>query len=113
MPLATLYEVPRTTEDLHGWSFAHMAHHRDICRAVYEQFNGHVLSEYVLDPLNPEESQVWLAQHQAMHQQMDAVLGIAGYDLMGVDWLDPEQVPDWIRKNAVEHAYAGKVLNIG
>ena len=110
--VASLYNVPTNDAELETWSFVHQAHHRDILRQIQAVY-GQQLSEYALDPMDPENLQVWLDQHQDMHQQMDAVLGIAGYNLDQVEWSDPGNRAGWLFLNAQEHVQAAAKLGIG
>jgi hypothetical protein len=48
-----------------------------------------------------------------MHNQMDAVLGIAGYDLSEVHFDNPDLLTGWIQLNANEHYLAANTLEIG
>lgn len=110
--IAALYNVPSTLSEMNSWAFAHAAHHRDINRVIY-QLVGTVLAENILDPLNPNDIGVWLYQHQLMHDQFESVLGIAGYDLLDVDWQDPAELAGWIHLNADSHQQAANILQIG
>lgn len=112
MSLAGLFNVPQTPDQLAEWSFINAAAHADINRVVFQDFNI-TLASYVLDPINQADLQNWLALHQIMHQQMDAVLGIAGYDLFDVDLTDRGQFAAWIQDHAAEHLQAGQILNLG
>ncbi len=93
--LADLYNVPTTNEERAQWSFAHMTHHRDINRRIYELIKV-ALPEYILDPVNPENSGEWEYQHQLMHDNENAILGIQGQDLTGMDWKDQRLLAAWI-----------------
>lgn len=110
--IAALYNVPSNESEFNSWSFAHAAHHRDINRTIYLA-TGTLLQDYVLDPFNPQNIGVWLYQHQLMHENQDAVLGISGYDLLDVDWKDQDQLAGWILLNATEHMQAANILRIG
>ena len=110
--IASLFNVPSNETELNSWAFAHAAHHRDINRTIYLA-TGRELPEFVLDPFNPKESGVWLYQHQVMHQNQDAALGISGYDLLEVDFTDAGQFAGWILLNANEHVQAADILRIG
>lgn len=116
MGLATLYNTPQDPVSLAEWSFAHASHHVDIIRFITEQdsakLGGQVLVSYVLDPLDPENTVLWQYQHQIMHNQMNAVLGIVGQNLTGVDWRDPEALSQFIDDNASEHLQANRILGI-
>lgn len=110
--IAALFNVPSDAAELNSWAFAHAAHHRDINRTIFQQ-TGATLLESVLDPLDPRDIGVWLYQHQQMHQQFEPILGIAGYDLLEVQWDDPQELAGWILLNADSHFQAANVLGIG
>lgn len=112
MPLATISEPPHDSEGLATWAFSHMAHHRDIIRVIRERF-AIVLPEFCLDPLDPKDPSLWVFQHQVMHQQMDAVLGIAPFNLSLVDWSNLQSLEPWIAANSIEHDQAGLILQLG
>jgi len=110
--LATLFRIPQTPEEFSLWSFAHAAHHRDIIRLIF-QTQSKRLDEYVLDPLNPVDMGNWPYLHQTMHQQMDTVLGIKGFDLSTIDWQDADLMSGWFNQHANEHYQAGAILKLG
>lgn len=110
--IAALYNVPGTESEFLSWSFVNAAHHRDINRVIY-QLVGLVLTEYQLDPFDPNNPGVWLYQHQLMHENQNAALGIAGYDLLDVDWQDPAERAGWIQLHFNEHLQAANILRIG
>lgn len=112
MSLAGLFNVPQTPDQLAQWSFINAAAHVDINRVIFQR-TGTVIASFVLDPINSDELENWLANHQIMHQQMDAALGIAGYDLFDVDWTDRGQFAAWVQAHANEHMQAGQILNLG
>lgn len=111
MGLATLYNAPTDIQSLMEWSFSHADHHRNIIRFVLAQKNV-VLLPFVLDPINPDDVAVWEYQHQIMHNQFNKVLGIAGQNLIGIDWRDPEALSQFIDDNASEHLQANQILGI-
>lgn len=110
--VAALYNVPSTQAELDDWAFAHAAHHRDINRRIY-QLRGQQLPEFILDPFDTNDSGTWLYQHQAMHTNQDALLGISGYDLLDIDFRDKNEFAGWIFLNADEHVQAANILEIG
>ncbi len=112
MSVAALFNVPRTGDELNEWGFSHMANHRDIIRLIY-QIEKVALPEYCLDPINPDDTGTWTRLHQQMHQDMNAALNLAGYDLLGLDWRDENTLAAWIQLNAVEHRAASDLLRIG
>ena len=110
--LANLYNVPSNDAERAQWAFAHMAHHRDIARRLYELVKV-ALPEYILDPIDPNDSGQWEDQHQIMHDNQNQLLGITGQDLTGIDWKDQRLTAGWIFLNASEHYQAAAILEIG
>ena len=110
--VAALFNVPGTNAELSTWASAHASHHRDIIRRIYE-LTGVNLPQWVLDPINPSDTGVWENQHQQMHQIMDAVLGIDGFDLTSVDFKNQEALSGWITMHSNEHFQAANILEIG
>lgn len=110
MSLAAIFNVPTNRDDLNTWATSHAAHHRDIIRRIYEIGNI-ALPEYVLEPIDPNNMVTWAQQHQIMHQQMDALLGIKGYNLLNANFKDVNALTNWIQLNANEHYQADELLS--
>jgi hypothetical protein len=110
--VADLYNVPASDEDRAFWAFAHMAHHRDINRVIYQLVKVS-LPEYVLDHIDPNDTGQWEDQHQIMHDSQNALLGIKGNDLTGINWQDRNLLAGWIFLNSSEHLQAANILGIG
>lgn len=109
MAIADLFNVPNTPSEMATWSFNHMAHHRELNAAILQQ-RDIALPEYILDPINLEDPEQFLQQHQQMHNNNDAVLAVSGYDLTEVDWSDAGQRAGWIFLNATLHVAEGNAL---
>jgi hypothetical protein len=110
--LADLYNVPVTDDERAIWAFAHMAHHRDINRRIYELVKVSLV-EYPLDPIDVNNTGDWEYQHQIMHDSQNQLLGIQGNDLTGVQWKDMTLLEGWIFLNRFEHYRASSILGIG
>ena len=110
--IAALFNVPSNAQELSQWATAHATHHRDINRVLY-QLTGADLPEFVLDPIDPSNTGVWEDQHQVMHQNQNAILGINGFDLSEVDFKNLDLLTGWITLNANEHYQAAAILGIG
>lgn len=110
--IAALFNVPSTEAELASWSFAHAAHHTDIIRVIY-QTTGKQLDSFVLDPFDINNPQVWLYQHQLVHNQQNAILQISGNDLLDVDFKEHNELAGWIFLNSSEHFQAANILGIG
>jgi hypothetical protein len=113
--IAALYNIPSTPQAFAQWMFAHKAHHLDIINQIY--INYHVtMPEFILDPFNPDDpnsTRTWSYDHQEMHRIQNQILGIAGFDLLNVNWQDENEVAAWIELNAIEHFQASEKLRIG
>lgn len=112
MSLAGIFNVPHDENSLNEWAFAHMANHRDIVRVLY-QVLAVALPEYSLDPIDPHNTGVWEREHQEMHNQMNALMGTSGFDLLGLDWTDENKLAAWIQLNSIEHRQACDILRLG
>ena len=112
MGLPYLYSQPQTPDDWKKWAFNHAANHYDMIFAVQTQKNQN-LEQFILNPLDPNEIGLWLDQHQSMHNQVNAVLGTQGYDLLSLDPNDPDAFAEWLRQNGDEHVRISALLGLG
>lgn len=110
--IANLANVPSTDSERADWSFAHMAHHRDINEKIYV-LTKLALPEYILDPVDPNDTGTWEYQHQLMHDAQNEILGIDGQDLTGINWKDQNILSGWVFLNFNEHYQASQILLIG
>lgn len=110
--LADLANVPSTDQERAQWSFAHMAHHRDINEKIYLLLKL-ALPEYILDPIDLNDTGTWEYQHQLMHDNFNQILGIEGQDLTGIDWKNQNLLAGWVQLNFSEHYQASSILEIG
>lgn len=95
MAVASIYNVPTNEQEWNQWSFAHAAHHIDVNQAILQQ-HSIALPDFILDPINLADPQTFFEQHQLMHNNSDAVLGISGFDISDVNLKDKEQLAAWI-----------------
>jgi|SRR5581483_4102552 len=111
MSVASIANIPNDQPAMNTWAFSHMAHHRDIIRRIREIYKIYLI-EYQLDPMPLYSLGGWAYNHQSMHQQMDAVLNIDGFDLTDVNWQDRTQRAEWIWLNFQEHLQVSKILGV-
>jgi hypothetical protein len=109
--LATLFNVPATTEALQEFSFANQDQHVLISQRLFQTKGLHI-QIYPLDPIPLANRTFWLEIHQAAHDDFNGALGFAGNDLSDVDFNNKDQVEVWIRLHAIEHLAASNALNI-
>ena len=110
--VAALANVPGDDRELAEWSFAHMAHHQDIVRVIY-QITKVALPVFILDPIDVNNPQVWADQHQQMHNQLDDILGIFPLNLDDWNWKDKSTLAGNVFNNFTEHLQASEILEIG
>jgi hypothetical protein len=111
MGLASIENVPSSDQSLNEWSFSHQAHHRDVARRIYE-LHSLALPEYVIDPMNVNDLGLFGYQHQALHNDVNFVLGVSGNDLSEVNWHDPGEREGWIFLNFSEHQQWNQILGV-
>ncbi len=108
--LASLYNAPRTADDLNEFSFANAdLHARQVQQALAQR--NVVLTSYTLDPIPTTAGRdEWLQRHQQMHNDINSLLGITGSDLSELDWTKPSEVASWAYLHAQEHQLAATAL---
>lgn len=111
MGLPLLYSQPDSDESWKAWTFNHAAIHYTIVGAIQVSKNANP-SQYCLDPVDQNDLDTFLYQHQVMHNQTNAILGTQGYDLLELDWDDPEQFEQWLRLNGDEHQKWAQILKV-
>ena len=112
MTLASLWNVPRSREFFAWFAFSNQAHHAAIADETLRQLTV-TLTQFPLDPMPLDlSSGDWLYNHQTMHDQQNAVLGITGNDLTQVNFRDISQLTNWIQLHAEEHRQAATILGI-
>src|SRR6266851_7962419 len=103
MSLAGLYNLdPKDPASLMRWSFANMAEHFKIQRAIFDKHKLN-LPLFPLDPIPLFDLVSWGVSHQAMHAGANAVLKLPGNDLTTVDFTKPEDIVVWVQLHASEH----------
>jgi hypothetical protein len=114
MPDAAYAELPEKTDtaaDWAGFSFSHMAQHRDYIRVIFQRY-GVSLPEYVLDPIDPQNVDAWAYHHQMMHDQINAILKISGYNLLTMDFNDRQALEIWNDQNQDLHTRTSSILGL-
>jgi hypothetical protein len=103
--------VPPPGED--GWReywFYHYQDHLEIVQALSKL--GFAVSNYIIDPWVNEDKDGILERHQQFHNEMNAIMGIAGADLSDVDFRRENEVRAWVYLNYQDHLSAHVELNI-
>jgi len=105
MSLQLLSNIPRTREEWLQWAWAHRDSH-DRIRAAIKRVYGQTLSDYQIEPINPDAFQDFLQSNSQLHEGMNSVLSLNGSDLQDADLSQDNQLQAWIRLHALEHYYA-------
>jgi hypothetical protein len=99
-----LYNTPYDEGSLLEWSSVHQKDHFGIASQIMQKFSG---TTVLLMPIDPVPLQLdmltWAMNHQFMHNEMDNVVGVAGFDLSSVNFMQREQLLIWINLHAMEH----------
>jgi len=109
--LAALFNIPRNNPSRDQFAFNNDAEHLHIIDAIRLQ-GGPTLERFVVNPIPSGDVPGWARRHQAMHNQMNGVLGIAGLDLTGIDFNDERGLEAWVQIHVQEHYKANLILNI-
>ncbi len=110
--IAGLFNIPSNRETMQHFSFYNRDAH-ELAIAAIRRKTGVVLPTYPLDPIPENDFPSWLYSHQAMHNSINAALGVQGNDLSDVDPQKLDQLTTWIRLHATEHLKWGKILGYG
>ncbi len=103
MSIASLINVPKTRQQWESWSFTHKIQHDNINRALLTQKNK-ILVNYILDPINQEDQEVFLQNNAQMHLDVCSLLDVEGSDLTSVNWQDEKELGNWIYLHWQEHS---------
>ena len=78
-----------------------------------DEWSHRVANVLVGNRENEATMEVWFSQHFQMHNNQNAILGIAGTLDIGVDWETDEHLQTWILDNWLDHVQACQILGIG
>jgi hypothetical protein len=113
MAIAILANPPKNDTEFLFFSFANAAAHRDIIDSITALApQAAPLALRALDPIPQHDLKGWLLRHQESHNDMNAVLGLSGADLLEVDFTNKTQVESWIELHFAEHYAAAAALGI-
>jgi|SRR5579872_2493832 len=112
MAVANLFNIPNSKQDWNEYSFALQGTLRDINRRILETQNI-ALPEYILDPIDLNEPYVQLYNLQSWMNDINSVLGIAGFDYIDVDFRQQGNIASWTWLLATNIRQAAEPLRIG
>lgn len=104
MSQAYLYNTPTDAGSLLEWSSLHQKDHFGIAQIIFEKFSGTTVLLLPIDPIPIQfDMLTWARNHQAMHIEMDNVVGLSAFDLTSVNFAQREQMLIWMNLHAQEH----------
>lgn len=106
-----LRNIPHTPQEWNQWAFSHRDSHDRIRAAIKAKF-GISLTDFLVDPINPEDFQNFLQNNSQLHGDMNSVLGLQSGDLQDVDLSKDNQKAAWIDFHFKEHFDAEAKLDI-
>jgi hypothetical protein len=93
MTLASLANAPTDGNSMSEWTFAHS----DLCLRTIDFLNGkdNKLIMQQMDPIATYDVQSALLRIQDVHNGINGVLGVSGFDLLDLNINDPNSVRSW------------------
>lgn len=112
MTVLSLMNPPTTPQDIASWSFANQDHHNRVTTNA-QTLTGALITVRQIDPIAFFDLQDWLGRHQQWHNDINAALGLAGFDLSDLDFKNQKQLEAWTRLHVQEHVQWQTVTGIG
>lgn len=109
--IANLFNIPNDQKSWDEYSFALQGVIRDVNRRIYETDNV-ALPEYLLDPLNLTDPSAQLYGLQTSMNNINAVLGISGYNYLDVSFQEPGETASWTWLLATNLREASKIVGV-
>lgn len=111
MAIADIANIPEDFPSEQTWTFSHLDHHRRLNDYIQQKHNQ-TLVLFPLDPIDPNNTGQWFYQHQQLHDAQNKILGIAGNNLLDVDWNDQAQRAAFVQVNFFEHLQACNLTGV-
>lgn len=109
--LPALESIPHTQDQWNRWAFDHRDSHSRI-RVKILQLYGINLTDYQIDPIDPNNTTQFLQNNASLHGDMNGVLRLQSSDLEDVNLGDERELEAWIRLHDQEHRYAELKLQV-
>ena len=111
MMLPALENFPKEPNDWLRFAWNHRDSH-DRIRAAIKTKQGRDLTDYQIEPMNPDSMSYFLQNNSQLHDDMNAALKLTGSNLQDVDPKDEKQLQGWILLHYQEHYAAEQALGI-
>lgn len=103
--LPGLSNIPHTDEEWKLWAWDHRDSHNRIRRAILSTY-GVSLTDYQVEPINPNDMTSFLQNNSNLHDDMNSVLELQSSDLQDANLQEPRELDAWIKLHSQEHYYA-------
>lgn len=110
--LAALLNIPHSNDEWSFFSFQHKLSHDRIRQAIKAKY-GYDLTEYLIDPMDPNAMQQFLQNNSQLHGDMNAALHLPGVDLLDAKLDQQNTLVSWINRHWKEHNDAEQTLGVG
>jgi len=107
MPLANLFNL--NPEEKQFWAFFHSQQHQAIIDVINQKYSL-ALVYFPLDPMDNME--LFNENHQAMHDDFNSVLRLAGSNLSSLDLKNEAGLQSWLLLHIDEHMAANAALGL-
>ena len=105
MSLPAISNVPHTNEEWLRWAWDHRDSHDRIRKAILKVYQVN-LTDYQIEPINPNDMSSFLQNNSSLHDDMNTTLGLQSSDLQDADLTKPNELESWIKLHSQEHYYA-------
>lgn len=102
--LPALSNIPHTEEDWRHWAWHHRDSHDRIRRAISKTY-GIDLSDFQVEPINPNDLSSFLQNNSSLHAGMNSVLQLQSANLQDANLQEPRELEAWIKIHAIEHYF--------
>ena len=110
--LASLLNIPHADNDWQHFSWNHRLSHDRIRQAIKAKY-GFDLTDYEVDPMDPNNLGDFLQNNASLHTDMNGVLKLQSLNLQDTDLSKENQRSAWIQYHWAEHFSAEAKLGIG
>ena len=103
--LPAIQNIPHSDEDWKFWSWHHRDSHDRIRKAIKKTY-GVDLTDFQVEPINPNDLTDFLQNNSQLHDDMNSTLGLQSMNLQDANLQNEHEMTAWIRSHALEHYYA-------
>jgi hypothetical protein len=109
--LPALENIPKSQQEWFQWGFDHRDSHNRIRAAILKIYNVS-LTDYQVDPIDPNNTTQFLQNNASLHGDMNSVLKLQSSDIEDANLSDERELEAWIRLHYREHLYAELKLQV-